>query len=258
MAPSVPLALGLIVVYAAVFTAVAASSGIPYADWFASGSTAFRTAVLPLLAGAVVIVAFLWWARWDFVFRDPERLPVHRAYRVAMAAFVLGIVVHLVLVRWDRLTLGLLLAVLAAGVLVGFCEETLFRGVLLRSLLDGHRSETACLLISSAVFGLFHLTNVINGSPLTSALTQVALAAVTGAILYLFRRVGGLLLVGMVAHGLWDVSLFLPGGGGGSAGALVNVALLVVVPLLGVVAVLVSLRRDRQLVVGSVRATATT
>jgi hypothetical protein len=160
---SVPVALGLVVAYAVVFTAVAASSGIPYAEWFATGGSAFRTAVLPLVAGAVLLVAFLWWARWDF--------------------------------------------------------------------------------------GLFHLTNVINGSPLAGALSQVGLAAVTGVILYLYRRARGLLVVGMVAHGLWDISLFLPGGAGGSVGALVGLALLIVVPALGICALVVSLVRDRQTVV---------
>ena len=151
IAPSVPLALGLIVAYSVVFTVVAASSGIPYAEWFATGASAFRTAVLPLICGAVLIVAFLVWARWDFVFRDPERVPMRPVYWVAVAVFVLGILLHLVFVNWGRLTPGLVLAILAAGVLVGFCEETLFRGVLLRSLRNGTRSEALCLVLSSAV-----------------------------------------------------------------------------------------------------------
>ena len=113
IAPSVPVALALIVAYSVVFTGVAASSGIPYTDWFATGASAFRTAVLPLLCGAVLIVAFLLWARWDFVFRDPERLPMRPVYWVAVAVFVLGIVLHLVFVNWSRLTPGLVLAILA-------------------------------------------------------------------------------------------------------------------------------------------------
>jgi membrane protease YdiL (CAAX protease family) len=170
-------------------------------------------------------------------------------YWVAVAVFVLGIVLHLVFVSWSRLTPGLVLAILAAGVLVGFCEETLFRGVLLRALRNGTRSEALCVLVSSLAFGLFHLTNVINGSALSAALTQVGLAATTGVILYLFRRTRGLLLAGMVAHGAWDISLFLPGGAGGVPGAFVSLALLVIVPALAVVALIVSLLRDRRLVV---------
>jgi CAAX protease family protein len=244
------VALGVIVAYAVVFTVVAMTSGIPYADWFATGASTFRTAVLPLMAGAVVLVVFLWWARWDFVFRDPERLPMRRFFWVAVAVFVVATVLHLVFVRWERLTPGLLLAVLAAGVLVGFCEETLFRGILLRSLRNGRRSEALCLVLTSVIFGLFHLSNLVNGSPVGAVASQVGLAASTGVILYLFRRIRGLLLVAMAAHGLWDISLFLPGGGGGTAGALVNLALLVIVPGVGIAVVVVSLLRERNTVVG--------
>ena len=51
------------------------------------------------------------------------------------------------------------------------------------------------------------MSNVINGAPLVNTLGQVGLAATSGAILYLFRRGTGLLVAGMVAHGVWDMSL---------------------------------------------------
>ena len=65
----------------------------------------------------------------------------------------------------------------------------------------------------------------------------------------LFRRGTGLLAAGMVAHGVWDMSLFLPGGGGGALGAIASVALLGIMPALGVAVLVVSLVRDRRLVV---------
>ena len=39
---------------------------------------------------------------------------------------------------------------------------------------------------------------------------EVLLATLSSAILYLFRRMRALLIIGMIAHGLWDISLFLP------------------------------------------------
>lgn len=38
---------------------------------------------------------------------------------------------------------------------------------------------------------------------------QVVLAALSGILLYVFRRATGLLWPAMVAHGLWDISIFL-------------------------------------------------
>jgi hypothetical protein len=55
-------------------TAIVASSGILYADWFTSAGNTWRAAVLPLAAGAVYLIAFVLWARWDGVFRDRPRL----------------------------------------------------------------------------------------------------------------------------------------------------------------------------------------
>lgn len=41
---------------------------------------------------------------------------------------------------------------------------------------------------------------------------QVVLAALSGILLYVFRRYTGLIWPAMVAHGLWDISTFLAGG----------------------------------------------
>ncbi|MBP2457334.1 membrane protease YdiL (CAAX protease family) [Clavibacter michiganensis] len=101
------------------------------------------------------------------------------------------------------------------------------------------------MLGTSLVFGLFHLTNLINGSPVSAVANQVLLAVLSGAILYAFRRVTGLLLAGMVAHGLWDASLFLPAAPATIASGVVGLALLVAVPLAGLVALVVVVMRDR-------------
>lgn len=98
--------------------------------------------------------------------------------------------------------------VIASGVLVGFAEETLFRGIFLRSMRTNGRTEAVAPLWTSIAFGLFHLPNLLVGSGPTQ-LIQVVLAAVSGATLYAFRRHRGLILTAMVAHGIWDSSAFL-------------------------------------------------
>jgi len=61
------------------------TSGIPDNAWFATAGSAFRIDVLALTLGAVFLVTFLVWPRWDFVFRDPARLPMPRFYWVPIA-----------------------------------------------------------------------------------------------------------------------------------------------------------------------------
>lgn len=244
--PSTGSALLVVVVYAVVFTVAAATSGIPYTEWFDSAANVWRTAVLPLAAGTIVLVAFLGWSRWDDVFRDRQRLRVPAVLRIAVAAFAVGIVLHLVFVDWAGLGVDLLIPILVAGLLVGFAEETLFRGILLRGLRTDGRTEATVAVGTSVVFGVFHLTNLITGSPAYAVLNQVLLATLTGAILYSFRRISGLLLPAMIAHGLWDISLFLPAADATTASSVIGLALLVVIPALGLVALITVAVTDRR------------
>ena len=243
--PSLGIALGVVVVYSTVFKVIAASSGIPYTDWFATPGNVWRCAVLPLAGGTLVLAAFLLSSRWDGIFRDRPRLSWSGFFWVPVAAFAVGFVLHLVFVSWLDVTPDFLLPILTAGVLVGFCEETLFRGILLRSLRTDGRSEATAVIGTSAAFGLFHLTNIITGSPAAAVLNQVVLATFSGAVLYLFRRRSGLLVVGMIAHGLWDVSLFLPSVTDSLAGSLTGLATAIIVGALGLATLIVVGIRER-------------
>lgn len=247
VAPSVPVAVAVFVAYVVVVIGLMATSGIGYEDIFDTGANAWRAAVVPLLGGSLVLIGFLLWARWDGVFRDPVRLPMHRALRIPIAIFVVGIVAHLAIADWAKAPTDVLLAIFAAGLLVGFAEETLFRGIVLRSLRTNLRPEAWVMLISALWFGFFHLPNVLVGSPLGGVLLQCVQASVAGIVLYLFRRVRGLLVVAMVAHGLWDMSVFLPAPTGTIA--VVNLAIQLLVSISAVVAAIVILRRDRRITV---------
>lgn len=243
--PSTGAGLLVVLGYSAIFTVTAASSGIPYTEWFASAPNVWRTAVLPLVLGAVFLIAFLAWARWDGVFRDRQRLSVPVILKLATALFGMGIVVHLVFVNWGGLEAAIVLPILITGVLVGFCEERLFRGMLLSGMRAEGRSEATVAVGTSIAFGLFHLTNIITGSPLPAVLGQVLLATCSGIILYSFRRITGFLIVAMIAHGMWDTSLFLPAAPPTTTSTLIGLILLIVVPAFGVIALVVVGRRDR-------------
>ncbi len=249
VAPSVPVAVGVFIAYVVVFIGLSSTSGIAYDEWFDSGANAFRTAVIPLVGGSLVLIVFVLWARWDWVFKDPQRLPVYGFLWVPLALFAVGIVVHLAVADWSEAPTDLILAILAAGVLVGFAEETLFRGIILRSLRTNLRPEAWVMLISSLWFGFFHLTNILNGSPPATVVNQCLQASAAGVVLYLFRRVRGLLVVGMIAHGLWDMSVFVPAPTGTLAVA--DLAVQVLVFISALVAAIIMIRRDRRITVTS-------
>jgi uncharacterized protein len=102
------------------------TSGIPYAEWTSTPANTMRAAVLPLAAGSIPLIVFLAYARWDMVWRDPGRLPVTVAMKVAMGVFVLSVVVRLVSIDWVGAGISLVVVVLITGALVGFAEEALF------------------------------------------------------------------------------------------------------------------------------------
>jgi uncharacterized protein len=80
---------------------------------------------------------------------------------VPVAIFGAAIIGHFAVVDWAKVDGTLLLAVVCAAVLVGFAEETLFRGIILRSLRTTLRPEAWVMLVSSLWFGFFHLTNLV-------------------------------------------------------------------------------------------------
>ena len=246
IAPSVPVAIGVFVAYVVVFIGLSSTSGIPFQEWFLSGPNIVRAAVLPLAGGSVVLIAFLLWARWDFVFKDPGRLPMSPALWVALALYVMAIVVQFGVADWGKAT-DRLLPIIAAGVLVGFAEETLFRGIILRSLRTNDRPEAWVMLIASLWFGFFHLANLANGAPLSGVLTQCVYAFVAGIMFYLFRRSRGLLVVAMIGHGLYDTSKFLPAPGNDLMQA--NRVMLILVVISALAALIVMLVRDRSFAV---------
>ncbi|MEI6363933.1 MAG: type II CAAX endopeptidase family protein [Actinomycetes bacterium] len=208
--PTVPVATVAFVIYVVIFIGLMKLSGFAYTDIFNTTEGALRGAVLPLAAGSLWLIVFIAVARWDFVFRDPRKLSMGFWLWLAPILMLITLALQFIAVTWSSFDIGHLLAIVAAAILVGFAEETLFRGIILRALRNGDRSEGMAVLFSSLWFGLFHLTNLIVGAGAT-VIFQVVVATLAGVGLYLARRGTGLLIAGMVLHGLWDLSSFLVG-----------------------------------------------
>lgn len=103
---------------------------------------------------------------------------------------------------------GGLVLLVAIPFLIAFAEEVTFRGILLRSALSAMPLVTA-MLLSAAVFGLFHLVNVMAGQGLAATAQQIAFAMMAGFFLApLAIRLGNLWPL-IIWHWLWNMAVFL-------------------------------------------------
>lgn len=196
--------------YVLIVAVVGFLSGVGYDHLGDSAETLFRGAVPFLGAGAlylVVVTSLLGWWR-PAVFeagRSRHRWPI-----IAPAIMAVSIVLSLVKVDWARIDAGYLAGLLLLGVLVGFNEELVTRGLLLTAMRARYR-EVWVWFITSALFGLMHAINIINGAPILQTLPQIALAFLGGTAFYIVRRVTGSLIGAMVLHGAWDFATFATG-----------------------------------------------
>ncbi|MFN8021656.1 MAG: CPBP family intramembrane glutamic endopeptidase [Acidimicrobiales bacterium] len=198
--------LGFFLVHTAVWIGlvrlVPGDDFVDYDDLGVLGLPWVRQFVVALVVVLVVQLAFIgrlgWWRE---VWRDarPGRwwmwLPVALVVLAAVGTIAREGVSDAPTHYWVGMTLTM--------VLVGATEELTFRGILLvgaRELVDERRAW----LVSSALFGLFHLPNAILGQSLALSLRQVVATAVIGSAFYCLRRAGGWLLPCIVLHAAYD------------------------------------------------------
>jgi len=107
--------------------------------------------------------------------------------------------------------------VLLNAMIVGFSEELMFRGVILRSL----RARLAiwpAVIVTSLLFGSVHSLNILTTGEVAQSLIQSVGAALTGLMFMALRLRTGALWPAMVLHGLWDFGTFTLGSTGGDGG----------------------------------------
>lgn len=210
-------------------------------DLLTSVGSVFFQLTVGLLVGAAVLTALtvhLGWAAEIF-----GRQPVDRSRWMWSAAVLVAtpIVLRVLDIDWGGPALDVVLLVLASGLLVGYVEELLFRGVAVRMLRAAGHRELAVAALSSLLFGLSHGVNLFSGQAITTVASTIVYTVAFGALMYLTMRASGFILTAMVLHGLTDPTTILATGGidevagAGGASALADAAglLTVVMTVIG-------------------------
>ena len=156
------------------------------------------------LVAVFLLSRFRWWRAVGL--RTPQYSPAF--WCLLAPCFVLISDADSVFHYWDILPgreSALLFLILA--MLVGFVEETYFRGLILRTLLA--RGPWLAAIVSSVLFGGLHLLHLIEGQNLVATLSQAAWATALG---FLFAAVAlrtQSIVPLIVIHGLTDFIAFL-------------------------------------------------
>ncbi|MEU7734434.1 CPBP family intramembrane glutamic endopeptidase [Streptomyces griseus] len=201
-----PWFLVIVAVYAGIIQGLGLLTGVDtgHSDSaFPTSASLVRNALIPIGASivfAATVVTWLGW--WGEVLRC--RVPVRRWVRWVPASMLA--VSLLGLNHLGDQSVSLVACLLLLGLFVGVGEELMFRGIGVQVFRRAGLSEGKVALFSSLVFGLVHLSNAIGAG--AQAVLQALIVSTSGYFFYLCLRVGGVILLPMLVHGLWDTSLF--------------------------------------------------
>lgn len=114
-------------------------------------------------------------------------------------------------VDWSDPVLLILNVLLAFS--VGFVEETVYRGAILHTLIrgwgNGRQAIMKAVLISSLLFSIIHLLNLLNGEPLTLTLSQFVYATLLGITFAAIVLTTQSIWPAIVFHWLIDAAVYL-------------------------------------------------
>jgi len=207
------------VVYLALYLAAGQAVGALFGDQvdtddlFATPQSVFFGLFVPLAVGAIVLIAFVSSLHWSPALFARQPLRGSWWMWIAPVLVVAAIVLRLLGIDYASYAGGVVLVTFAAGLLVGFVEEILTRGIAVKMLRDSGKSEWVVMVASSAIFALMHSTNLLSGQEVVTVGATVVFAFGFGICMYLTLRATGNLISPMLIPGLYAPTLFLATGG---------------------------------------------
>lgn len=164
---------------------------------------------IPILIGCLILVGFgasVGWLRQLFA-RDT--LGGRWWMWIAIVVVLAFNVLRFATIDYSATTAAWVLTWLLTGLFIGFAEEVVTRGYVVRIMRESSRSEIAVALVSSALFALLHSINLFTGQPIGTTLLQLVYTFFFGFCMYLALRVTGTIIAPILLHASTDPSIFI-------------------------------------------------
>lgn len=214
-APSFPIALAIGLLYGPILPLLLVLFGVNYQHITQSLHNIQIGVVLPMLLLTItlasIISRFGW---WQTILWESKTAP---RWLLVMPMLILACIASVIDFQRIAQHETAFLFWAAIGTLgVGFCEESVYRGITLVGLRE-RLPEWGAWLLSSLLFALIHAWNYFAGQGLDATVNQLVNTFMFGSFLYVCRRASGTILLPMLLHALWDWSLFVSAAEGHTA-----------------------------------------
>lgn len=188
-------------------------SAINVENIFATPESVFVALTLPLIIGAIALTGFVLSVGWFKPLFAKQPIAGKWWMWAGPVVVALPVLLRFFGINYSEYQLSVVALSLFTGLFIGFVEEVLTRGIVVKMMRDAGKSEWVVMVVSSLLFSLLHASNLLSGQPvLTVALTMVYTFGF-GICMYLTLRATGNLLWPILLHGMYDPTLFLATGG---------------------------------------------
>jgi membrane protease YdiL (CAAX protease family) len=165
--------------------------------------------VLPELIGALILAVFTvsvgWWR--ELFARQPI---TGRGWMwIAIIVVLLFNILRFATIDYGKVGFDVVLTWLLAGLLIGFSEEVLTRGLVVNLMRKAGYREIIVAVVSAALFAALHAGNLLSGQSLLATAIQLLYTFAFGICMYLAMRVTGTIIAPILLHASTDPSIFL-------------------------------------------------
>ncbi|MEV8170044.1 CPBP family intramembrane glutamic endopeptidase [Microbacterium sp. NPDC077486] len=165
--------------------------------------------VLPILVGGLLLVAFIASVGWWRPVFGPQLIRGAGWMWIAIVAVLLFNVLRFLTIEDGSVGLDVVATWLLAGLAIGFAEEVLTRGLVVKMMRDAGARELVVAVVSAAIFAALHAGNLLTGQDLLPTLFQLVYTFAFGICMYLALRVTGTIIAPILLHASTDPSIFL-------------------------------------------------